>query len=160
MLVKLLHLKQFTALKTATSSRSFGILLSDSWWEMCSSGNRTRLVRPGGNYRSIDTKISELPTGIFGWMERALDINAEVLKTCCWCSSPSCNRSWSVLPFRSFFGDWNFFWRPFHNWRSPKGDFLKKWASMERWIINWTDSSQQKRFQNKKVDLGCSWIKT
>ena len=103
MRVKFLHMKQLTALKRATSSRSFSILSSHSWWEMCSSGNRTRSVRPGGNYRSIDTKISELPTGIFGWMERALDINAEVLKTCCWCSSPSCNRSWSVLPFRFFF---------------------------------------------------------
>ena len=40
---------------------------------MYSSGNRTRSVRPGGKYRSIQhTKISEIQTGIFGQMERAL----------------------------------------------------------------------------------------
>ena len=74
MRVKLLHMKQLnTALKTATSSRSFSILSSDSRWEMCSSGNRTRSVRPGGKYRSIrHTKISEIQTGNFGRMERAL----------------------------------------------------------------------------------------
>ena len=59
---KLLHTKQLnTALKTATSSRSYSIFSSNSWWEMCSSGNRTRSVRPGGKYRSIQhTKISEI----------------------------------------------------------------------------------------------------
>ena len=56
----------------ATSSRSFSILSSNSWWEMCSSGKRMRSVRPGGKYRSIrHTKISEIQTGIFGRMERA-----------------------------------------------------------------------------------------
>ena len=46
--------------------------LSNSWWKMCSSGNRKRLVRPGGKYRSIrHAKISEIQTGIFGRMERA-----------------------------------------------------------------------------------------
>ena len=45
-LFKLLHTKQLnTALKTATSSRSRSIFSSNSWWEMCSSGNRTRSVR-------------------------------------------------------------------------------------------------------------------
>ena len=40
MRVKLLPMKQLnTALKTATLSRSFSILPSDSWWKMCSSGN-------------------------------------------------------------------------------------------------------------------------
>ena len=73
MLFKLLHTKQLnTALKTATSSRSCSIFSSNSWWEMCPSGNRTRSVRPGGKYRSIqNTKISEIQTGIFGQMERA-----------------------------------------------------------------------------------------
>ena len=73
MLFKLLHTKQLnTALKTATSSRSRSIFSSNSWWEMCSSGNRTRSVRPGGKQRSIQhTKISEIQTGIFGQMERA-----------------------------------------------------------------------------------------
>ena len=73
MLFKLLHTKQLnTALKTATSSRSRSIFSSNSWWEMCSSGNRTRSVRPGGKYRSIQhTKISEIQTGNFGQMERA-----------------------------------------------------------------------------------------
>ena len=72
MRAKLLHMKQLTALKTATSSLSFSILSSNSWWEMCSSGNRTRSVRPGGKYRSIrHTKISEIQTRIFGRMERA-----------------------------------------------------------------------------------------
>ena len=61
-------------LKTATSSRSFSILSSNSWWEMCSSGNKTRSVRPGVKYRSIrQTKISEIQTGNFGRMERALN---------------------------------------------------------------------------------------
>ena len=70
--VKLLHMKQLTALKTAPSSRFFSILSSNSWWEMCSSGNRKRSVRPGGKYRSIrHAKISEIQTGIFGRMERA-----------------------------------------------------------------------------------------
>ena len=74
MRVKLLYMKQLnTALETATSSRSFSILSSDSWWEMCSSGNRTRSVWPGGKYRSIQhTKISEIQTRNFGRMERAL----------------------------------------------------------------------------------------
>ena len=73
MRVKLLHMKQLnTALKPATSSRSFSILSSDSLWKMCSSGNKTRSVRPGGKYRSIrHTKISEIQTGNFGRMERA-----------------------------------------------------------------------------------------
>ena len=58
MRVKFLHMKQLTALKRATSSRPFSILSSHSWWEMCSSGNRTRSVRPGGKYCSIRrTKI-------------------------------------------------------------------------------------------------------
>ena len=52
-------------IKTATSSRSFSIFSSNSWWEMCSSGNRTRSFRPDGKYRSIrHTKISEIQTGI------------------------------------------------------------------------------------------------
>ena len=70
---KLLHTKQlYTALKTTTSSRSRSIFSSNSWWEMCSSGNRTRSVRPDGKYCSIQhTKISEIQTGIFGQMERA-----------------------------------------------------------------------------------------
>ena len=34
-----------------------------------SSGNATRLVRPGGKYRSI----SEIQTGIFGQMESAIN---------------------------------------------------------------------------------------
>ena len=73
MCVKLFHMKQLhTALKTTTSSRSFSIFSCNSWWEMCSSGNRTRSVRPGGEYRSIrHTEISEIQTGIFGRMERA-----------------------------------------------------------------------------------------
>ena len=73
MLFKLLHTKQLNAaLKTPTSSRSRSIFSSNSWWEMCSSGNRTRSARPGGKYRSIQhTKISEIQTGIFGQMERA-----------------------------------------------------------------------------------------
>ena len=73
MLFKLLPTKQLnTALKTATSSRFLSIFSSNSWWEMCSSGNRTRSVRPGGNYRPIrHTKILEIQTGIFGRMERA-----------------------------------------------------------------------------------------
>ena len=71
-----------TALKTATSSRSFSILSSDSWWEMCSSGRRTRSVRPGGKYRSIrHTKISEIWTGNFGRMERALKLQCLFLST-------------------------------------------------------------------------------
>ena len=72
MLFKILHTKQLnTALKTATSSRSRSIFSSNSWWEMCSSGNRTRSVWPGGKYRSIQhMKISEIQTGIFGQMER------------------------------------------------------------------------------------------
>lgn len=84
MLFKLLHTKQLnTALKTATSSRSRSIFLSNSWWEMCSSGNRTRSVRPGGKYRSIQhTKISEIQTGIFGQMERALHF--PFLQVCSW----------------------------------------------------------------------------
>ena len=46
MLFKLLHTKQLnTALKTATSSRSRSIFSRNSWWEMRSSGNRTRSVR-------------------------------------------------------------------------------------------------------------------
>ena len=54
MCVKLFHMKQLnTALKTATSSGSSSIFLCNSWWEMCSSGNWTRSVRPGGKYRSI-----------------------------------------------------------------------------------------------------------
>ena len=67
MLFKLLHTKQLnTAHQTDTSSRSRSIFSSNSWWEMCSSGNRTRSVRPGGKYRSIQhTKISEIQTGIF-----------------------------------------------------------------------------------------------
>ena len=61
-----------TALKTVTSSRSFSIFSSNSWWEMCLSGNRTRSVWPSGKYRFIrHTKISEIQTGIFGRMERA-----------------------------------------------------------------------------------------
>ena len=68
MRVKLFHMKQLTALKTATSPRSFRILSSNSSWEMCSSGN-------GGNYRSIrHTKISEIQTGIFVRMERAQEL--------------------------------------------------------------------------------------
>lgn len=51
--VKLLHMKQLMALTTATSLRSFTILSSNSWWEMCSSGNRKRLVWPGGKCCSI-----------------------------------------------------------------------------------------------------------
>ena len=51
MRVKLLLMKQLNkALKTATSSRCFSILSSDSCWEMCASANRTRSVRPGGKY--------------------------------------------------------------------------------------------------------------
>ena len=71
MRVKLLHMKQLnTALKTATSSRSVSILSSDCWWEMCSSGNRTRSVRPGGKYRSIrHTKNSEIQPGNFNLVE-------------------------------------------------------------------------------------------
>ena len=54
-------------------SWTFSIFSSNSWWEMCSSGNWTRSVRPGGKYRSIrHTKISEIQTGIFDRMERAL----------------------------------------------------------------------------------------
>ena len=81
MLFKLLHTKQLnTALKTATSSRSRSIFSSNSWWEMCLSGNRTRSVRPGGKYRSIQhTKISEIQTGIFGQMERAQSVSVEEL---------------------------------------------------------------------------------
>ena len=46
---------------------------------MCSSENRTRSVRPGGKYRSIQhTKISEIQTGIFGQMERALSLRFPV----------------------------------------------------------------------------------
>ena len=42
---------------------------------MCSRRNRTRSVRPSGKYRSIQrTKISEIQTGIFGQMERALSL--------------------------------------------------------------------------------------
>ena len=48
-------------LKTATSSQSCSMLSSNSWRKMCSSGNRTRSVQPGGKYRSIrHTKISEI----------------------------------------------------------------------------------------------------
>ena len=40
--------------------------------KLCSSGNGTRSVRPGGKYRSIQhTKNSEIQTGVFGQMERA-----------------------------------------------------------------------------------------
>ena len=80
MLFKLLHTEQLnTALKTATSSRFRSIFSSNSLWEMCSSGNRTRSVRPGGKYRSIQhTKISEIQTGIFGQMERAQDYSVKI----------------------------------------------------------------------------------
>ena len=73
MLFKPLHTKQLnTALKIATSSRSRSIFSSNSWREMSTSGNRTRSVRLGGKYRSIQhTKISEIQTGIFGQMEPA-----------------------------------------------------------------------------------------
>ena len=72
MRVKFLYMKQFTALKRATSSWSFSILSSKSWREVCSSRNGTRSVRPGGKYRSIwHTKISVIQTGNFGRMERA-----------------------------------------------------------------------------------------
>ena len=64
-------MKQFTALKRATSSWSFSILSSKSRREMCSSRNGTRSVRPGGKYHSIwHTKISVIQTGNFGRMER------------------------------------------------------------------------------------------
>ena len=36
-----------------------------------------------------------------------------------------------ILIYLIFFLFWRpkfFLWRPFYNWRSPKGDFLKKWA--------------------------------
>ena len=100
MLFKLLHTKQLnTALKTATSSRSRSIFSSNSWWEMCSSGNRTGSVRPGGKYRSIQhTKISEIQTGIFGQMERArnfhraralLPAGVEFFCLASWCASLS-----------------------------------------------------------------------
>ena len=75
MRVKLLHIKQLnTAFKTATSrSRFFSIFSSNSRWEMYSSVNRTRSVRSGGKYYSIPhKKISEIQTGIFDRMERAL----------------------------------------------------------------------------------------
>ena len=72
MRVKRLYRKQLMAFKTATSSRSFSILSSNSWWEMCSSGNRKRSVRRGGKYRSIrHAKVPEIQTGIFGRIERA-----------------------------------------------------------------------------------------
>ena len=46
---------------------------------MCSSGNTTRSVRPGGKYRSIrHTKISEIQTGMFGRMERAHFMGTEI----------------------------------------------------------------------------------
>ena len=67
-LFKLLHTKQLnTALKTATSSRSRSIFSSNSWWEMCSSGNRTRSVRLVEN--TVPFNIRKFR--IFGQMERA-----------------------------------------------------------------------------------------
>ena len=36
--VKLLYMKQLTALRTATSSRSFSILSSNSWWKCAQAG--------------------------------------------------------------------------------------------------------------------------
>ena len=59
-------------------------------------------------------------------------------KLAVWRIRHSCNTSWSVLPFTFFFvfGDWIFLWRPFCHLKSPKGDFLKKWAwSAARWTI-------------------------
>ena len=69
--IKLLHIKQLNT--AATSSRSFSIFSSNSWRKMSSGGNRTRSVRSSEKYRSIrHTNISEVQTGIFGRMERAL----------------------------------------------------------------------------------------
>ena len=91
------------ALKTATSSLSFSIFSCNSWWEMCSSGNRTRSVRPGGKYPYIrHTEISEIQTGIFGRMERAHELHKSWRK--CWksqvsfChqSSPVSRKAWTL----------------------------------------------------------------
>ena len=57
MRVKLLYMKQLTALRTATSSRSFSIFLSNSWWKCGQAGieqDRSGLV--------------EIQTGISGRM--------------------------------------------------------------------------------------------
>ena len=76
MRVNLLHMKQLnTAFETATFIMILSIFSSSSWWGMCSSGNWTKSVRPGGKYRSIrHKKISEIETGNFGRMERALSM--------------------------------------------------------------------------------------
>ena len=81
MCVKRLHMKQLKAIKTATSSRSFSILSSNSGWEMCSSGNRIRSVRPGGKYRSIrHTKFSEIQTApSFSSEPRHRDVTVQMI---------------------------------------------------------------------------------
>ena len=104
MRLKIFHMKQLNrALKTATSSLSFSIFSCNSWWEMCSSGNRTRSVRPGGKYPYIrHTEISEIQTGIFGRMERAHELHKSWRK--CWksqvsfChqSSPMSRKAWTL----------------------------------------------------------------
>ena len=72
MRVKFLHIKQPTALTTATLSLLFSTLSSKYWRQVFLSGNSARSVWRAGKYRSIrHTKISVVQTGIFGRMERA-----------------------------------------------------------------------------------------
>ena len=74
MRVKILHIKQLTALTRATSSLFFSILSSNN------SGNRARSVRPGGIYRCIrHTKISVIQTRIFSRMERAPGLPQQII---------------------------------------------------------------------------------
>ena len=110
--------------------------------------NRTNLtnIASGSNTRPV-------PVFLFSpLVVLKLDMNAytycskvKCWKLAVWRIRHSCNTSWSVLPFMFFlsrvichevsspsrffvFGDWIFLWRPFCHLKSPKGDFLKKWA--------------------------------
>ena len=62
MRVKFLHMKQLTALKTATSSRSFNVLSSYSWW---------RYAQAGMEWDRFGLVGNTVPFGNFGLMERA-----------------------------------------------------------------------------------------
>ena len=67
-------MKQLTALKTATLSRSFSILSSNAWHEMFSSGEEQDQSGLAENTVHSIHEDFGIKTGIFGRIERALSV--------------------------------------------------------------------------------------
>ena len=70
----------------------------------------------------------------------SLSSKVKCWKRAVWCISPSCNMSWSVLPFRFSFGNWIFFMATILQLKIPKRWLFEK-VNLKRCTIYFKGSS-------------------